>query len=286
MPRGNVFIVDELRGWERPAPPPPHPALSKREPELERALPGEQGEAGGPALRARNLLFESFAHAGVEDGALQILDRAAARCGPPFAFRIIKTDEGLTWEVGFRGDPARGAPGPALGAEFGLAPPPSTANAAVLALTAGSVGEGRPSAIFGQRMGTDRVELLDATGQPTMTFRFFEHRRDPKALLAHLAEQGLWNLPGVHGGQVLWPELMRASRVGVGSGRSHALLHVAVPLANVIFFLGAVGWPEHFAKYLSSREAAFEHVPWDVSFDVRLRPGGVSFHDCGIHGPY
>jgi hypothetical protein len=281
LPRGNIFIVDTLRGYERPPGPPPHPSLG-RGPAI--ADPPRADAPGG--LHARNVLVESFALAGVEDHALSLIARLGDVGVTPFVWRITWAKGAVSWELIVRGDPSKDALGDRLAGALSVPVPTSSGNAVAIVLDAASLAERRATALQVQRLEGRRIEVISSDGERITEWNVVEHRTDPRGLLRALSERGLWSGPRSHGGEILWPELVRCRRLAIGTGRVSGLLHMGLPLSNILFFLGALDWPDHLGRWLASRGEELEHVSWDVTLELRREADAIVVERSSLHGPF
>jgi hypothetical protein len=87
--------------------------------------------------------------------------------------------------------------------------------------------------------------------------------------------------------QLLPPELLRCDRVCVANKRwADALYFSQISTTAVRRFLQTHRWPEHFLRYFDHYSREMQHLRWDVGRDFRWTPDGLVTEKTGFYGSF
>jgi hypothetical protein len=254
-------------------------------------------------LRSVNLLFESFAHAGVEDLGRALVDGVRAAVGP---FRTVfgvkahaAAPDAPSWELYFY-DPRRvrrelaierlaDALRPHLAIDA-RPPHPLPWHMFSVEVDAAALRERVPVAVdvyvstSPHAKGTDRsYKLRGAELLLENTYSFHRPELEIDEIL-HRIRSSVHFRRGVHNlAAILPPELLDCAHVCVANKRrADAVYFSRVTLEQAIFAVGFFRLGEALGGWLRDRAAELDHLLWDVGVDyvgdgdaLRVVKGGV-----------
>ncbi|MCA9676100.1 MAG: hypothetical protein KC464_13760, partial [Myxococcales bacterium] len=254
--------------------------------------PPRQDPAGG--LRAVNVLYASFALAGVEDAGVALVDALRAQLGPGRTVWGVKHVAGvLSWELyvydpgGARAEARPRAVLDALAPRLTVATPlPATpvphhmfsvevsraalVGDAAAALTYYVHGDGGPGASRSYALGADGLRLANL-------YTFHDPRADVRAVIDRLRSSVHLGAPPQGVAAVLWPSLRRCRRICVANKpAADGVYFSGVDTDQLVAFVDAHGWPAPLRDAIDGRRHRYGHLAWDVGFDFDLPPGATT----------
>lgn len=251
--------------------------------------PPRRDPTGG--LRAVNLLFESFALAGVEDEGARAIDRLRAHLGPGRTVWGVKHDGGeLGWEL-YIYDPGRARPEARVDAILGAlgdalppidrrAEPPHIDHHMVSVQLDARVlrGLAAPTLTYyvhgDDEPGASRSYTLTGAGlELANLYTFHDPRQEVRALLARVRASVHRGTPAIGAAAMLWPELHRCRRICIANKRrADGVYWSGIDTDQLAWFLARLGWPAALRTSVDARRARYGHLAWDVGIDVAIDP--------------
>jgi hypothetical protein len=256
-------------------------------------------------LRSVNLLYESFALAGVEREGARLVDRVRAELG---AFRTVfgikrrhETDT-LAWELYFY-DPGhvRGDLGIERLVEL-LAPmvavdarPPRALPWHMLSVEVDveSLRGARavPVHVYvdtSEAKVADRsYELLGGALELENLYTFHQPAREIDEILARLRAGVHWSAGEASLSTILFPELFECHSLCVANKRrADAIYCSRLPTPRIAWFLRRFGWPAPLVGFVDARRRELDHLLWDVGYDYRFEGGRVVHGKSSVYGSF
>lgn len=252
------------------------------------------------AWRNVNLLYASFAEAGVETEGREIVERLRTGLG---AFRTvwgIKRHAGTgatSWELYFY-DHRREAKDLSIARVRELLAPVVNVDAEEpqairwlmfsVEFTADDLRRRNPVAAHLYVMDTGlSYELKGREFTFESIYRFLDPRTEIREVLRLLERSVHLDRSKVLLSEVLPPELVRAYHVCVANKRTaDAVYFSRVSTAAFAWFLERHGWPEYLRSIVTHKRAQLAHHLWDVGFDFRAVSGGIELRKSGVYGVF
>lgn len=253
------------------------------------------------ALRAVNVLVESFARAGVEAEGVALIERLRATLGLNKTVWGIKHRVGVpirAWELyfynwaspgeregGIELGPVVDACGPLVDVPVGpCSGLPWHMFSVELDSTVLRAGRGATVEFYiGSRNYTLRSDGLEMKNMYT----FHRPLEDVADLLERLDLCPHFDRTISHTGTLIPFELKECHRVCVANKRNHdAMYFHRVDTRTMRWFARWQRWPEDFTAHLDDLGPRLEHLLWDVGFDYRRTMGGLEFVQSGIYGTF
>jgi hypothetical protein len=250
-------------------------------------------------LRSVNVLYESFAIAGVEEAGRRIVDLVRGGLGPFRTVWGIKRtgagDADLAWELYFY-DFERVHADLSLGSVRQMLAP-------AVAL---EVEEPRvlPWHMFSVDLGLEQLQgrapgevhvyidmrcyaLRGRTLELENIYTFHDPRREIDEILHRLRSSVHFDERRDNLGRLVTPALLRCGRMCVANKRNaDAVYFSRVRTPALLEVLSREQWPASLCGFVHAQQPALDHLLWDVGIDFRAGPGGMELGKTGIYGSF
>lgn len=254
-------------------------------------------------LRSVNLLYHSFAVAGVEGQLRPLCDAVRRAVGPFKTVWGVKLQDGkLSWELYFY-DYRRQA------REVSI--PLVLAALAPFAPCDLSYAESHSYFMFSIDIDTDLAQgrraidkidvylgnpgssvssgicyALTAEGLSLSNFYFFfDAQREREDILGKVTQSAYIDPQGFDPGQVLWPELLDCTTLVVANKRRNdGVYFTRIGVEALLGFLHRFGFPAPLGAFVAAERGRLDHLRFDVAFDYRTSNGRLELLKGSYYG--
>ena len=274
------------------------PALNYCLWDYERPAPAED------KFRSINVLFQSFAAAGIDPRAYAVVDAIRDAIGPFRTVFGVKWIGGrLAWELYFYDYKRRQRDvsiGRVLEAIAPYTPCAVLGNESLpyfmfsLDLDEGSV-RGEPLDVVhmyvgnpGQYVSSGIAYAVRPGGTTLENFYFFyDAKTQMEAVAGKVASSAVFDATRTPLDAILVPELCACQTICVANKQTHDCIYFAgVSVAQLILFLRRLRYPAPVQQWVAEHEAMLDHLLFDVGFDYRSTAHGLQVLKSGYYGVF
>lgn len=256
-------------------------------------------------LRSVNLLYQSFAAAGLGERALGLVAALRAGLGESRTVWCVKQDAGVpSWELYFY-DYERLQRTRSMTRVLELVRPWIRCNilpreqreyfmfsfditAQVLAgerpleslqMYVGNVGSTVSSGIC-YALTEEAIRLKNF-------YFFFDARSQMQQIVNKLTSSAYLDLDGFDPGSILWPELRQCQTIVLANKQTHDGIYFSrVTLAQLLLFMRRLNYPEATQEYVRKNGSQLDHMLYDVGFDYRMENGVLQILKSAYYGVF
>ncbi|MCI4677303.1 hypothetical protein K9U39_19485 [Rhodoblastus acidophilus] len=267
--------------------------------EYDRPAPAED------KFRSINLLYNSFAWAGVDAQAYAMVDALREKLGPWRSVFGVKQIAGrLAWEFYFYDYQRRQREISMSRVLDALAPlarcrisPPESLNYFMFSLDidddlacgrreidvihmyVGNPGSDVSSGVaYALRAGSTRLENF---------YFFFDATTQLRDAAKKIANSGVFDETIVPLDAVLRPELRSCRTICVANKQTHDCVYFSgIDVDQLIWFLEWQGYPQEIKTFVHDNRSQFDHLLFDAGFDYRLQDGALQILKSGYYGVF
>ncbi len=257
-------------------------------------------------LRSVNVLFESFALAGVEDEGARVVELLRRGLGPDrtvFGVKFHGPGQGAGWELYFydprreRADLSIERVAEVLAPAFEVdARPPRALPWHMFSVEMGveQLRDGAPAAVDvyvstnPRQKGTDRsYKVRGAEMAFENVYSFHRPRLEIDEILYRLRYGVHFSRDELPLSVLIPPELFRCGHICVANKRSaDALYFSRIDTEQLLFALGFLGWEGELPRWIVAHAGELDHLLWDIGFDYVTEGGALRILKGGLYGSF
>lgn len=255
-------------------------------------------------FRSLNVLYQSFAVAGIDARAFDLVDAVRDTVGPfRTVFGIKLIDGRLAWELYFY-DYARRqrtvSISRVLQAIHPMTPCAVVANEALpyfmfsIDLNQASV-TGTPLDLVHMYIGhpsksvSSGIAYAVRAGSTTLEnfYFFFDARTELDQVAAKVTSSAVYDSGTVSLDLVMVPELCRCRTICVANKQTHDCIYFSgVDVDQLLFFLQRLAYPAAIVTWVRQNRSMLDHLLFDVGFDYRMEHGRLLILKSGYYGVF